>query len=104
VSPMSWRESVTYVLASDQVVPEPPHTVEKEDVSALTPSRAPSSSHYKTWAALLYRVFGVAGWRCPQCGGTMRLRAHAGPLSTERILKGLERSARGPPVGQVFGA
>ena len=85
-----------------EVVPEPPQTVAQEDESALTRRRIPASSHYKTWAALLYRVFGNAGWRCPQCGGPMRLRAHAGGLSTERILEGLERSARGPPGGQVF--
>jgi hypothetical protein len=85
-----------------EVVPDPPHTVLQEDDSALTRSRVPASSHYKTWAALLFRVFGVAGWRCPQCGGPMRLRAHAGVLSTERILEGLARSARGPPGGQVF--
>jgi hypothetical protein len=85
-----------------EVVPDPPVTVSSEDVSSLTPTRSRASAHYKTWAALLFRVFGVAGWRCPQCGGAMRLRAHAGVLSTKRILEGLERSARGPPAGQVF--
>jgi hypothetical protein len=89
----SWRS---------EVVPAPPHTVSQEDASPLTSSRVPANSRYKTWAALLYRVFGVAGWRCPQCGGAMRLRAHARALSTERIVEGLERSARGPPGGLVF--
>jgi len=89
----SWRS---------EVVPDPPQTVSQEDASPLTSSRVAASSHYKTWAALLFRVFGVAGWRCPQCGGAMRLRAHSGGQSTERILEGLERSARGPPGGLVF--
>jgi len=32
----------------------------------------------------------------------MRLRAHAGVLPADRILKGLVRSAQGPPGGRVL--
>ena len=84
-----------------EVVPSPPTGVPSEDVSSLTVSRSRRNAHYKTWAALLYRVFGVAGWRCPQCGGPMRLRAHAGALPASRVLEGLARSARGPPAERV---
>ena len=49
------------------------------------------------WADLLWRVFQVDGWRCPLCGGTMRLRmvVDVAPAAS-RIAAGLLRD-RGPP-------
>jgi hypothetical protein len=72
------------------------------------------------WAALLQRVFEVAGqlgWpspceskihrdalRCPRCGSTMRLLAAIeNPDVARRILQCLELPARAPPLGKVAG-
>jgi hypothetical protein len=50
------------------------------------------------WSALLERVFGTGGTRCPRCGRGMSVRAIViGRPATTRILAGLRRSARGPP-------
>ena len=55
------------------------------------------------WAELLERVFGVHGYRCPQCAGPLVLRTIVlHPQTTRKILKGLER-ARGPPPGVCAG-
>ncbi|MCP4846138.1 MAG: transposase, partial [Actinomycetia bacterium] len=52
----------------------------------------------RTWSTLLLRVFGVDGWCCPHCGERMTLRVPVvGPSSSGRVLRGLARSARGPP-------
>jgi hypothetical protein len=68
------------------------------------------------WAALLQRVFEVAGQlcgpsareskihrdslRCPRCGSTMRLiAAIEDPDVARRILECLELPARAPPLG-----
>ncbi|MCB9674679.1 MAG: transposase [Alphaproteobacteria bacterium] len=85
-----------------EVVPDPPVTVAAVDESALTPSGRVRRRYYRTWASLLWRVFRVAGWRCPTCGGPMRLRACAMPPATSRILVGLTTSARGPPGVGLF--
>lgn len=84
-----------------EVVPQPPDEHDEEDTAALTPSGKAMNPRYRTWAELLWRVFAVAGWRCPRCGEAMRLRALPRPTATFRILDGLDRSARGPP-GAVF--
>jgi hypothetical protein len=56
-----------------------------------------ADSRWVPWAELLHRVFGVNGFACPSCGGTMQIRAVVlGPV-TGRILAGLARSARAPP-------
>ena len=52
-----------------------------------------------SWADLLQRVFGVAGWSCPQCGKTMTLQTVVvGPVVSGRVIRSLLRS-RGPPAG-----
>ena len=50
------------------------------------------------WAELLTRVFGVDGWRCPDCGGRMSLRTvvEGGP-SAGVIARSLLRSTGPPP-------
>ena len=58
-------------------------------------------SRWVPWARLLWRVFGVAGFECPNCGGPMHLRALvARPPATVKVLNSLRRSAqraRPPP-------
>ena len=62
---------------------------------------AVSNVCWMSWAALLYRVFGVDGLACPHCGLAMTLRTVVlSPPQTERVIRGIEasvRRARGPP-------
>jgi hypothetical protein len=80
-----------------EVVPEAPEQEEEPETDALSASPRRGRTRYRTWAWLLWRVFGEAGWRCPRCGGRMVLRAVPWAPATVRILDGLRRSARGPP-------
>ena len=50
----------------------------------------------KPWAELLFHVFGVDAFVCPNCGGRMVFRCVVEGLATQKVLAGLERS-RGPP-------
>ncbi len=62
-----------------------------------------AKSFWVPWAFLLQRVFGVEGWNCPHCSGQMELRAVAcRPPGTLKIIRGLGRSARGPPSSFGF--
>jgi hypothetical protein len=58
------------------------------------------------WSDLLWHVFGVDGFQCPRCGGSMVVRAviiH--PPATLRVLGGLDRAAaRAPPAGDAQAA
>ena len=84
----SWRR---------EVVPEAPEEESGPETDALSASPKRGRTRYRTWAWLLWRVFGEAGWRCPRCGERMVLRAVPWAPATVRILDGLRRSARGPP-------
>jgi hypothetical protein len=60
--------------------------------------RRSTRSRWRPWASLLERVFGVDGWLCSCCGGTMRLRAVVvGVPATTRVQSGLAAASRGPP-------
>jgi hypothetical protein len=70
----------------------------REARKLVRPERRSPGSRWWPWADLLERVFGVDGWSCPCCGGTMRLRAVVvGPPATTRVWQGLTMSSRGPP-------
>ena len=68
--------------------------------------RADRARRHWPWSELLWHVFGVAGFRCPRCGGSMVVRAviiH--PPATLRTLGGLDRAAaRAPPAGDAQAA
>ena len=53
------------------------------------------------WNNLLWRTFDGLGAACPVCGRVMALRAVVRGPETGRVLAGLERAARGPPVRAV---
>ena len=59
------------------------------------------TSRWVPWARLLWRVFEVDGYECPNCSGRMRLRALVqGPPATVKVVRSLRRSAqraRPPP-------
>ena len=59
--------------------------------------RGRGRSRWRSWSALLWRVFGVNGFACPKCGEAMTLRTVVLPPATLRVLASLGRSARGPP-------
>ena len=84
----AWRREVVAEASEEEGEPE---------TDALSASPRRGRTRYRTWAWLLLRVFGEAGWRCPRCGGQLVLRAVAWSPATVRILAGLRRSARGPP-------
>ena len=57
-----------------------------------------SENTQPSWADLMWRVFRVDGWRCPDCGGALRLRCVVeNPPVATRIIEGLRRAATGPP-------
>ena len=91
-----------------EVIPAPkaetPQAVEARRASRLSRKlRGKVERERAGWAELLERVFGVHGYRCPQCAGPLVLRTIVlHPQTTRKILKGLER-ARGPPPGVCAG-
>lgn len=90
-----------------EVVPDPlalRQRRDEEDAKALErllrrrDRRRRWRSAWCPWSLLLERTFGAAGFRCPRCGGTLRLRAVVlGPPATSRVLAGLKKTARAPP-------
>ncbi len=88
----AWRSEVT---------PDVPQTEQGPDV-CLAPLCAKHSavpSRWRTWASLLWRVFGAEGWRCPNCSQKMRLRTVVlGPTVALRIIAALDLAARAPPA------
>jgi hypothetical protein len=59
--------------------------VRKEKASAI--------SRHVPWSQLLWRVFGVAGWCCRNCGRLMELRAVViRPPATTKIINGFVRA------------
>ena len=57
-----------------------------------------SPSRWPTWSLLLWRVFGVEGWACPNCGDRMTRRAVVEPPASIAVLPALmAAAARGPP-------
>lgn len=99
--PPPWSHQVRYhgVLAArsawrSRVVPKRPP---RRPGRKLT-KRPSARSSWVPWSDLLHRVFGIDGWKCPRCGGRLRLRAVVeDPGTAERILGGLASSCRGPP-------
>jgi hypothetical protein len=92
----------------DQVVPAPPPA--EPSRGRLTKrnrsTRADRARRRWPWSDLLWHVFGVDGFQCPRCGGSMVVRAviiH--PPATFRVLGGLDRAAaRAPPTGDAQAA
>ena len=84
------------------IVPKPPPDRPAEaDARAAKKlartSRIRISSRHLGWAELLAREFHVDGWRCPRCGGPLRLRCVVvRPPAAARVLRGLA-GPRGPP-------
>ena len=60
------------------IAPEPPPSA--RDTPPEEPTRGRGPSHYRPWAELLRRTFGVDVLECPKCQGRMRLLA----MVTER--------------------
>ena len=59
--------------------------VRKEKASAI--------SRHVPWSQLLWRVFGVAGWCCRNCGRLMELRAVViRPPATTQIINGFVKA------------
>ena len=84
-----------------QVIPRP--EAESESRALVTEARRTRHRRRRrTWSWLLMRVFGIDGWLCPHCSNPMTLRvAQVGPPSTLKILRSLQRSARGPPTKRI---
>ena len=62
-------------------------------------TKAPrGQSRHVPWSTLLWRTFDVVGAACPVCGQVMVLRAVVRGPETGRVLAGLARAARGPPM------
>ena len=83
-----------------RVVPTPPPPP-PEATLRLTHLPAPVPARWRTWAELLARVFGQAGWTCPRCAGPLHLRAIVWPPASIDVLRDLVRSAsppRAPPA------
>ena len=83
-----------------RVVPKPEAESESESPALVTEERRTRHRRRRrTWSWLLMRVFGIDGWLCPHCSKPMTLRVPTvGPPATLKVLRGLERSARGPPA------
>lgn len=87
-----------------EIVPKPkaetPEEVARREGRKLVQVtvKVDSPNAQPTWADLLSRVFGEDGWRCPDCGGPLRLRCVVfNPPAATRIIEGLRR-ATGPPA------
>ncbi len=89
---------------SSRIVPTPPPPPPEASLR-LTGVPAPVPARWRTWAELLARVFGEAGWRCPRCGAPLQLRAIVWPLAAFDVLRDLRRSAvgraRAPPLAAI---
>ena len=89
------------------VRPRPPRKPPAPPGVGMRLTKAPQGqSRHVPWSTLLWRTFdGVgAAWSCATpagCGQVMRLRAVVRKPETGRVLAGLERAARGPPVRAV---
>jgi hypothetical protein len=86
-----------------RIVPTPPPPP-PEARQRLTLVPAPVPVRWKTWAELLARGFGQAGWRCPRCGAPLQLRAFVWPPAAFDVLHDLSRSAasaRAPPLPAI---
>ncbi len=80
-----------------EVVPTPPQEEREWRKICEHPTR-PGLWGWQPWAQLLWKEFGVDAWACPRCGEQMELRAIVrGPRVIKRVVKGLSKSARGPP-------
>ena len=68
----------------------------------LSKGEGSCTTYYNTsWAYLLYRVFGVEGFGCPQCGEEMMLRAVSVlPPLAMTLLRAM--NWRGPPMWVGF--
>ncbi len=77
-------------LRSRIVPTRPPPPPEASLRLTLVP--APVPTRWRTWAQLLARVFGQAGWRCPRCDAPMQLRAIVWPPAAFDVHRDLTRS------------
>ncbi len=86
-----------------RVIPDDRADTDSEPRCLAKPGRAAKHPRrWRTWSELLLRTFGVDGWLCPHCNEPMKLRTVVvGPPSTTKVLRGLERAARGPPAPLV---
>ena len=81
------------------VRPRPPRSRAAPPGVGLRLTRKPQGrSRHIPWSTLLWRTFDVIGAACPTCGRVMALRAVVRGTETGRLLAGLERAARGPPL------
>jgi len=84
------------------VRPRPPRQRPPPPGVGLRLTKAPrGQSRHVPWSTLLWRTFDVVGAACPVCGQVMTLRSVVRGPETGRVLAGLERAARGPPVRAV---
>ena len=82
-----------------RVVPKPEAEAEESPALVTEERRTRHRRRHRTWSWLLMRVFGLDGWLCPHCSKPMTLRVpQVGPPATLKILRDLQRSARGPPA------
>ena len=79
-------------------VPGPPGTELAAGLEDLTKkAKGPGRRPRATWAELIWRVFQIRGWHCPNCGAKMELRhVMEGGSTTKKVLAGLIRAAAPP--------
>jgi hypothetical protein len=103
----AWSDGTTaHVLTAEELVVPPgyparrwAHATRQGGAARRLVALAPrGQSRHVPWSTLLWRTFDVVGAACPVCGQVMALRAVVRGPETGRILAGLERAARGPPV------
>ena len=83
-----------------EVVPSSPLTVSLGKLDKAQNSVVARPWAY-AWADLLWRLYSVNPWNCPQCGRRMLLKAVVPPPATIRVVDGINKaakeSARAPP-------
>jgi len=89
--------SLAYVQAHRTVL-DKSTTVHRRYFLSSIPDLAAKEAAHIPWSTLLWRTFDVIGAACPTCGRVMALRAVVRGTETGRLLAGLERAARGPPL------
>ena len=87
----SWRSQVVPGKQPGDASPHP-HGARLTNHTGLVPK---SPSRWPARSLLLWRVFGVEGWACPNCGDRMTLRAVL-------LAAGLEDRVSLPPASRSF--
>ena len=80
-------EAGVNLASRSRVRPRPPKARRRPATVGKRLSKRPRGrSRWRSWSALLWRVFGVVGFGCPKCGHAMQLRTLVMPPATVRVL------------------